>query len=184
MCPYCRAQDLRSVCSCTCLTCHPALLPLPRRGKVLWCRGPGRRGSRSCSGSGAGSPPPAYSDYCQSPPRSRPESVHDIRSCDYDGLSLLGSGSKNSLEGFHNHFITASHASSQYRLSPRYFISFQRFINDEENIHYSYLHVFRPEASSAVAAVTKPSSKDAAAVQREQAQAQRHSRHRKHRASL
>jgi len=152
-------EDLRSVCSCTCLTCHPALLPLPRRGKGLWCRGPGRRGSRSCSGSGAGSPPPAYSDYCQSPPRSRPESVHDIRSCDYDGLSLLGSGSKNSLEGFHNHFITASHASSQYRLYPR------------------------QEGSSAAAQVTKPSSKDAAAgVQRELAQ--RHSRHRKHRASL
>ena len=144
MCPYCRAQDLRSVCSCTCLTCHPALLPLPRRGKVLWCRGPGRRGSRSCSGSGAGSPPPAYSDYCQSPPRSRPESVHDIRSCDYDGLSLLGSGSKNSLEGFHNHFITASHASSQYRLSPRYFISFQRFINDAENIHIYLFSDRRP----------------------------------------
>ena len=35
-----------------------------------------------------------------------------------------------------------------------------------------------------MAAVTKPSSKDAAAVQRELAQAQRHSRHRKHRASL
>ena len=132
------------MCSCTCLTCHPALLPLPRRGKVLWCRGPGRRGSRSCSGSGAGSPPPAYSDYCQSPPRSRPESVHDIRSCDYDGLSLLGSGSKNSLEGFHNHFITASHASSQYRLSPRYFISFQRFINDEENIHIYVFSDRRP----------------------------------------
>ena len=46
----------------------------------------------------------------------RPESVHDIRSCEYDGLSLLATFSRTSvLEDF-----TESHASSQYRVHSRY----------------------------------------------------------------
>ena len=71
-------SDLRSVCSCTCLSCHPGLPDLLAR----------RRDRR---GSSQRSPPPVYSDYYQSPPRSRPESIHDIRTCglEFDSLSLL-----------------------------------------------------------------------------------------------
>ena len=69
-------EELRSVCSCTCLTCHPGFLT---------------RSKRSTHGrdSYSTSPPPVYSDYYQSPPKSRPESVHDIRSCEFDDFSLL-----------------------------------------------------------------------------------------------
>ena len=74
-------SDLRSVCSCTCLTCQPGLASLLSR----------RRDRRASRASSQQSPPPAYSDYCQSPPRSRPESIHDIRTCglQFDSLSLL-----------------------------------------------------------------------------------------------
>ena len=80
-------EELRSVCSCTCLTCHPSLLARRLR----------RRASR-CS---VRSPPPVYSDYYQSPPRSRPESVHDIRMCgmEYgDSLSHLNTISGHGLQ--------------------------------------------------------------------------------------
>ena len=73
-------SDLRSVCSCPCLSCHPGLTGLS---------GLLRRRERRASSEN--SPPPVYSDYYQSPPRSRPESVHDIRTCglEFDSLSLL-----------------------------------------------------------------------------------------------
>eukprot|EP00090_Calanus_glacialis_P004965 TRINITY_DN13777_c0_g1_i1.p1 TRINITY_DN13777_c0_g1~~TRINITY_DN13777_c0_g1_i1.p1 ORF type:complete len:451 (-),score=79.27 TRINITY_DN13777_c0_g1_i1:48-1400(-) len=60
-------EDLRSVCSCTCVTCHPNFFSRDAQGR--------RKGSIS--------PPALYSDYYQTPPRSRPESVHEIRSCEY-----------------------------------------------------------------------------------------------------
>ena len=111
-------EDLRSVCSCNCVSCHPgmSLFPGPARGKRFFLRG-------NRSGSPCMSPPPVYSDYYQSPPRSRPESVHDIRSCDYDGLSLLATISRTSprpsvMEEAVSH-ITVSHASSQFRVHSR-----------------------------------------------------------------
>ena len=61
-------EDLRSVCSCTCVTCHPNFFSRDQQG---------RRKSSLIS------PPAIYSDYYQTPPRSRPESVHDIRSRDF-----------------------------------------------------------------------------------------------------
>ena len=60
-------EDLRSVCSCTCVTCHPNFFSRDAQG----------RRKRSIS------PPALYSDYYQTPPRSRPESVHEMRSCEY-----------------------------------------------------------------------------------------------------
>ena len=112
-------EDLGSVCSCNCVSCHPgvSLFPVPARGKRFFLRG--NRSSSPCM-----SPPPVYSDYYQSPPRSRPESVHDIRSCDYDGLSLLATISRTSprpsvMEEAVSHF-TVSHASSQFRVHSRW----------------------------------------------------------------
>merc|ERR1711884_739012 len=88
-------EDLRSVCSCNCVSCTPgvSLFPVPARGKRFFLRGP-RSGSSTCV-----SPPPVYSDFYQSPPRSRPESVHDIRPCgmEYDSLSLLNTISGNNV---------------------------------------------------------------------------------------
>ena len=60
-------EDLRSVCSCTWVTCHPNFFSRDAQGR--------RKGSIS--------PHAQYSDYYQTPPRSRPESVHEIRSCEY-----------------------------------------------------------------------------------------------------
>ena len=78
-------EELRSVCSCTCLSCHQGLFSRRLR----------RRDSRTS----LQSPPPVYSDFYQSPPRSRPESVHDIRPCgmEYDSLSLLNTISGNNV---------------------------------------------------------------------------------------
>ena len=96
-------QELRSVCSCTCLSCHPSFLP--------------RRKKSSRGVSYSVSPPPVYSDYYQSPPRSRPESVHDIRSCDYDDFSLLATISGvQDYNPVHNNFnSSATSSSSQSR---------------------------------------------------------------------
>ena len=86
-------EDLRSVCSCTCLTCHPSFLSRARSKR--------RRSSYNIS------PPPVYSDFYQSPPRSRPGSIHDIRSHEFDDLSLMATICKTSIDGFHNqHFNT------------------------------------------------------------------------------
>merc|ERR1712107_155584 len=109
-------EDIRSVCSCTCISCHPAFFTRPR----LLTR---RRSISTLS------PPPVYSDYYQSPPKSRPESIHDVRSCDYDSLSLLASLSRNSYDDyspFTNNILSssnglgatgASYTSSQYRIT-------------------------------------------------------------------
>ena len=110
-------EEIRSVCSCTCVTCHP--VHFLSRGRSS------RRRSLTTL-----SPPPVYSDYYQSPPRSRPESIHDIRSCDYDGLSLLATISRNSGEEYspfcNKSFFQsstpyggASQTSSQFRIPSR-----------------------------------------------------------------
>ena len=108
-------EEIRSVCSCTCVTCHPSFLSRGRSSK--------RRSVTTLS------PPPVYSDYYQSPPRSRPESIHDIRSCDYDGLSLLATISRNSYEEYspfcNKSFFQSTtpyggaSTSSQFRISSR-----------------------------------------------------------------
>ena len=111
-------EEIRSVCSCTCVTCHPVSSFLSRG------RSSKRRSVTTLS------PPPVYSDYYQSPPRSRPESIHDIRSCDYDGLSLLATISRNSGEEYspfcNKSFFQsttphggASQTSSQFRIPSR-----------------------------------------------------------------
>ena len=56
-------EDLRSVCSCTCLSCHPSIFS--------------RKNQRHLS------PPALYSDYYLTPPRSRPGSVHEMRLSQY-----------------------------------------------------------------------------------------------------
>ena len=72
-------EDLRSVCSCTCVTCHPSFFSRDQQG---------RRKSSIIT------PPAIYSDYYQTPPGSRPESVHDIRYyiSDYGGQVATISG--------------------------------------------------------------------------------------------
>ena len=70
-------EDLRSVCSCTCLSCAPGFLTRYRPP----ARPPAGQVGFSRDRSASQSPPPVlYSDYYQSPARSRPCSAHDLRS--------------------------------------------------------------------------------------------------------
>ena len=101
-------EDLRSVCSCTCVTCHPNFFSRDAQG----------RRKRSLS------PPALYSDYYQTPPRSRPESVHEIRSCEYSnsdyGLLMTPlQGSTDISQVATISGTSVNHASLEYHSGPR-----------------------------------------------------------------
>ncbi|XP_023335038.1 two pore potassium channel protein sup-9 [Eurytemora carolleeae] len=63
-------DDIRSVCSCNCTSCNPFFSKQKPGGRV--------------------SPPINYSEYLPSPPRSRPSSVHDMRSVRLHPINFNG----------------------------------------------------------------------------------------------